>query len=146
MKKMEIVLLKKIREKNEQTQQELADILKVKRGTYASWECGSDTIPLNKLFLIANYYKTSIDYILGLSKEIERTKFNREINKEYVGKRLKELRQELQLSQTKIASSIGINQSTWWAYENGKTLITTSSLFSLVKKYNYSADWICGRN
>ena len=58
---------------------------------------------------------------------------------------MKELRQELQLSQTKIASSIGINQSTWWAYENGKTLITTSSLFSLIKKYKYSADWICGR-
>lgn len=44
-----------------------------------------------------------------------------------------------------MANSININQSTWWAYEKGKTLITTNSLLELNKVYNYSIDYILGR-
>ena len=38
---------------------------------------------------------------------------------------------ENNLSQGKIAKSININQSTWWAYEKGKTLITINFLIEL---------------
>lgn len=55
------------------------------------------------------------------------------------------IRQTANLSQLQIAESIGINQSTWWGYEHGKTLITLTSLIALAQKYNYSIDWILGR-
>ncbi len=55
------------------------------------------------------------------------------------------IRQTANLSQLQIAESIGINQSTWWGYERGKTLITLTSLIALAQKYNYSIDWILGR-
>ena len=42
--------LKEIREDNEKTQQDITDILEVKRGSYASWECGSNIIPLKNYF------------------------------------------------------------------------------------------------
>ncbi len=142
---MEQGLLKDIRENNDNTQQEIADILNVKRGTYASWECGSDLIPTRKLYIYANYYKKSIDYIMGLSEENTKIICNKDIDLNLIGERLKIIRDKENLSQSKIAESIGINQSTWWAYEKGKTLITTASLISLSKQYKYSIDWILAR-
>ena len=142
---VKFVRLKKIREDNDNTQQEIADILKVKRGTYASWECGTDTMPLSKIFEYALFYNKSIDYILDLSNRNPELSFNKKtINLTFVGKKLKEVRCISELSQAKFAESIGINQSTWWAYENGKTLISTTSLITLAKKYNISVDWILG--
>jgi len=142
---VKFVRLKKIREDNDNTQQEIADILKVKRGTYASWECGTDTIPLAKIFEYALFYSKSIDYIVELSNRNLELSFNKKnINLTFVGKKLKEVRNMSELSQLKFAESIGINQSTWWAYENGKTLITTSTIITLAKKYKVSIDWILG--
>ena len=140
-----VMRLKDIREDNDNTQQEIADILKVKRGTYASWEASVDAIPIKKLFLYAKYYNKSIDYILGLSNENLEIISIEELNISSIGNRLKNIRKKLKLSQSKFAESIGINQSTWWAYENGKTLISTTSLIALSKKYKYSVDWILGR-
>ena len=141
---VKFVRLKKIREDNDNTQQEIADILKVKRGTYASWEASVDAIPIKKLFLYAKHYNKSIDYILGLSNENLEIISIEELNTSSIGNRLKNIRKKLKLSQAKFAESIGINQSTWWAYENGKTLISTTSLITLAKKYNISVDWILG--
>lgn len=145
MKIMKLIRLKEIREEYSNTQQEIADILNIKRGTYASWECGSDIIPTKQLFNFANYYEKSIDYILNLSNKNINIINKKNIDKLIIGKNLKIIRKNLNLSQFKIAESIGINQSTWWAYEKGKTLITTTSLIALFEKYNYSIDWILGR-
>lgn len=142
---MKLMRLKEIREDNDDTQQEIANILKVKRGTYASWECGSDIIPLKKLFQFANHYNTSIDYILNLSHDNIKIACNDNFNKSVISRNLREIRYDQKISQYKMAESIGINQSTWWAYENGKTLITTLNLMTLCKKFNYSIDWVLDR-
>ena len=60
--------------------------------------------------------------------------------------RRKKIRNTLKMSQYKIAESIDINQSTWWAYENGKTLITTINLTTLCKKFNLSTYRILNNN
>ena len=46
---MKFERLKQIRETQELTQKELANILNVERSTYAGWETGKDTIPLRRL-------------------------------------------------------------------------------------------------
>lgn len=142
---MIILKLKEIRENNFDTQLKIADILGVQRGTYASWECNNDLIPTKRLFMFANHYHKSIDYIIELSKFDETIFYNEDINLNIIGKNLQTIRKKLQLTQLKFAESIGINQSTYWAYENGKNLITTSSLISIATKYGYSTDWILGR-
>ena len=39
----------------------------VKRSTYAMWELGDTNFPIEKLAIVAEIYKTNIEYLLGLS-------------------------------------------------------------------------------
>ena len=66
---MYIIKLKNIRINNDYAQKEIANVLGVKRGTYASWECGSDTIPTKQLYNLAEFYSLNIDYILNIDKK-----------------------------------------------------------------------------
>ena len=137
--------LKEIRETQEYTQLEIANKLNIQRGTYASWECGNDIISTKQLYKLANLYQVSIDYLVNLTNVNNLIVNNRPINLTKIGNNLMYIRQTANLSQLQIAESIGINQSTWWGYEHGKTLITLTSLIALAQKYNYSIDWILGR-
>lgn len=137
--------LKEIRETQEYTQLEIANKLNIQRGTYASWGCGNDIISTKQLYKLANLYQVSIDYLVNLTNVNNLIVNNRPINLTKIGNNLMHIRQTANLSQLQIAESIGINQSTWWGYEHGKTLITLTSLIALAQKYNYSIDWILGR-
>lgn len=145
VKVMQIDKLKQLRQDKNYTQEQIAKILNVKRGTYASWECGNDIIPTKQLYKLAEFYHISIDYILNINNSYNKIKVNKDINLTEIGNNLKQIRIKENLSQAKIAKSININQSTWWAYEKGKTLVTTSTLIEINKVYNHSIDWILGR-
>ena len=56
-----------LREDNDYTQQYVADRLRVAREVYRRYEKGTRTIPVDLLIELAKLYKTSTDYILGLS-------------------------------------------------------------------------------
>ena len=64
---MKFQRIKNIREDMELTQQQVADKLKVSRGTYSMWETANDIIPLKKLNELANLFDVSLDYILELT-------------------------------------------------------------------------------
>jgi len=61
--------LRDLREDHDLTQKELADFLHIKQNTYSQYENGQRQLPLDCLIALAKYYKTSTDYILGLTKE-----------------------------------------------------------------------------
>ena len=63
--------IKDLREDNDLTQKEVAEYLHIKQNTYSQYENGQRQIPIAALILLANYYKTSVDYILGLTDEIK---------------------------------------------------------------------------
>lgn len=56
-----------LRVDNDKTQQEIADYLMCNRQVYARYERGLREIPVSMLIKLAEYYKTSVDYILGLT-------------------------------------------------------------------------------
>ena len=47
------------------TQQSVADYLDVQREVYRRYEKGTRTIPIDLLIKLADYYHTSIDYLVG---------------------------------------------------------------------------------
>lgn len=145
VKNMILNKVKEIRNELELSQEDIAKVLNVKRGTYASWECGSDVIPTRQIYKLAEYFKLSIDYLLEISNQGHMVYHGSDINLSDVGNNIYNIRKRNNLSQKSFAESIGINQSTLWAYEKGKTLITLSSLISLAKVYNVTIDSILNR-
>lgn len=61
--------IKDLREDHDLTQKELAEYLHIKQNTYSQYENGQRQLPLDCLIALAKYYKTSTDYILGLTNE-----------------------------------------------------------------------------
>ena len=51
------------------TQQQIADMLNVKQNTYSQYEIGVLNYPLDVVVRLAEYYGTSVDYLLGLTDE-----------------------------------------------------------------------------
>ena len=51
------------------TQQQVADILLFKREVYRRYEKGIRELPLSYAIILADYYKVSIDYLVGRSNE-----------------------------------------------------------------------------
>jgi len=58
--------------------------------------------------------------------------------------RIRELREDRDLSQTFIADLLHIGQRTYSDYELGKTRIPLESVIVLAKYYDVSMDYICG--
>lgn len=61
--------LRDLREDSDLTQKQIADFLKIKQNTYSQYENGQRQIPIEAIIALAKYYKTSTDYILGLTNE-----------------------------------------------------------------------------
>lgn len=62
---MNIERLKEIREDKGYTQKEIATILHTTQQQYSKYELGIQIIPLEKIDILANFYNTSIDYLIG---------------------------------------------------------------------------------
>ena len=134
-------LLKEIREDNDLTQNDVSNVLSITRQNYSRWETNEKVIPLQHLVSLSNHYKVSLDYITGLSKE---NNYNEIVlNKELVGKRIKEFRNKNNISQEQLSKFLNTTQSTISAYESGKNLILTVFAYQICKQYNVSMDWLC---
>lgn len=61
--------IRNLREDNDWTQQYVADFLGVNRRTYSAYETGTNSMTPETLIRLAELYNTSVDYLLGLTKE-----------------------------------------------------------------------------
>lgn len=57
--------IRDLRKDNNYTQREIAALLNVSQATYSRYETGGLDIPHSSLQLLAEYYNTSVDYLLG---------------------------------------------------------------------------------
>lgn len=61
--------LRELREDNDLKQGNIAHLLGMKQPQYARYETGKRDLPLDSLILLADFYKTSTDYLLGLTNQ-----------------------------------------------------------------------------
>ena len=136
--------LKDIRIENDLTQAQMANILNTTQTSYNRWENNAELISLKKLTRVCNYFNTSMDYLIGITRNnIGNGKHD--LDYKVVGNNIKIFRKENNLSQKDLATLLNTSQSTISAYEAGKTIILTAFALEIVKKYNISLDWLCGR-
>lgn len=66
---MNIERLKEIREDRDLTQKDIAKVLGIRQQQYSKYELGINVIPLEKIYVLANFYNTSIDYLVSRTDE-----------------------------------------------------------------------------
>lgn len=58
---------KDLREDHDLTQKDIAKFLHIASRTYSGYETGTRSMPIHLIIELAFYYKTSTDYILGIT-------------------------------------------------------------------------------
>ena len=64
--------LRDLREDNDKTQQQIADMLGTSQTRYARYERGANELPIRHLIKLCKFYGVSADYILDIEMENEK--------------------------------------------------------------------------
>lgn len=134
-----------IREENEMTQTQIAEICKVHRSNISKWEKNKEIIPMEHLNDYANYFNVSFDYLAGFTNQKNYEIENKEFDLKRIGNRLKKFRKSKGMTLQELAKILNTCASTLSAYETGKVLILTSFAYEICKRYNISLDWLYGK-
>ncbi len=138
--------IKELRNKNNLTQQQLADFLNIKKPTYTQFEnMKRELFPITKFNKLANYFNVSMDYLLKLSDNPKINIINEEINPITAGIRLKEIRKENKFYQETLAQNVGTSAALICEYEKGKRLISLPISYAICQKFNISIDYLYGK-
>lgn len=62
---LQIKRLKELRVNHHLTQNHIAQLLNIRQNVYSRYETGYRTLPIEFLIILADFYKTSTDYILN---------------------------------------------------------------------------------
>lgn len=71
---MKFQRLKDLREDFDKLQKDIANLLGISQQYYSEYESGKRTIPIYHLITLAQFYGTSVDYIVGLSDDKKNVK------------------------------------------------------------------------
>ena len=61
--------IRELRQDNDLTQKQIGEILNMSQTGYNQYEIGKNDIPTKILIKLAEYYNTSVDYLLGITDE-----------------------------------------------------------------------------
>ncbi len=79
--------IRNLREDNDLTQKELSHLLNISQVAYSYYELNKRSIPLELLSKLADFYNTSVDYLLYRTDEIKpykKSKLNDKAKKEAI--------------------------------------------------------------
>ena len=134
-----------LRENKNLTQNEIAKILNTSSPNYTRWETKEKIIPLTKLNDLCNYFNASMDYVIGFKNQYIPLRYNKQLNKKVIAKRLKYIRTKNNITQTELAHLLNTTQSVISSYEAGKTLSLTSFAIEICNNLKLSRVGLCGR-
>lgn len=66
---MKFKRMKDLREDKDLKQENIANLLKITRQQYGLYETGKRTMPIDLIIILADFYETSVDYIIGRTNE-----------------------------------------------------------------------------
>ena len=143
--------LKMLRKEKGFTQQKVADLVNVSRVRYTNWECGKREPTYENLSMLACIFDVSIDYLLSDYLEKSKERYLKIKESELMKtsnifpQRLKELRLKKVLTQTELGKKLGVKQSTFTNWENGKREPNFETLIKLADLLEVSVDFLLGR-
>ena len=137
--------IKELRLEKQLSQKELANYLNINQSTYSKFELIKSNITIEKLNELSNFYSVSLDYLLKLSDDKNKSIKKIELDKKQIGLNLKEFRKKNKLYQDTLAHDIGTSHSLISEYESGKRLLSLTYGYAICKKYHLSMDTLYGK-
>lgn len=64
-------IIRALREDNDSTQQQIAEVLEIKQASYSQYELNKRELPIRFLKRLCEYYGVSADYILNLPDSLK---------------------------------------------------------------------------
>ena len=135
-----------LREEKDYLSKDMAKFLNIPPSVYSEWENNKLSISTKRLYELGEFFNVNIDYLVGLSSKRINLKTNKVLDQKETSLRLKEVRENMNLSMRELAQKLNTSSSAISNYENNKNLILSSFLIELSKISNYSIDYILGRN
>ena len=142
--------LKTLRKKKGITQQKVAHLLGTVQGVYSKWERGVYEPNYENLSMLSCIFDVSIDFLLSDYIEISKDKYLEMQESDLIisnvfPQRLKEIRIKKGLTQTELGEKVGVKQSTFTNWENGKREPNFEIVIKLADLLEVSVDWLFGR-
>lgn len=122
------------------TQVKFAQMLSTSQANISGWELEKWEPDKNALKQMSEIFGCSIDYILGNDKDIDFSKKILPMDK------LKQLREERNISQSQLGEIIGAARSTICQYEAGKREPDLETLIKLADYFQVSVDYLIGHD
>lgn len=143
--------IKMLRKKKGLTQQEVAHFLGTVQAVYSKWERGVYEPNYENLSMLVCIFDVSLDYLLSDYLEKSKERYLKIKESELMKtsnifpQRLKELRLKKGLTQTELGKRLGVKQSTFTNWENGKREPNFETLIKLADLLEVSVDLLLGR-
>ena len=64
---MQFIRIRKLREDFDYTQEQMAEYLNIKQGTYSDYERGNINIPIEAFIKLSAIFNVSLDYLAGIT-------------------------------------------------------------------------------
>ncbi len=133
--------LKLLRKERNISQKELAKIFNISQNGYSQYETEKRTMPVQFLIKLADYFDVSIDFILGLTNIKQKYSKSKIIYSKNMN-RLREIREDKDLTQNDIAIVLDMSRTGYCDYETGCNNIQIFNLIKLAIYYNVPIDYI----
>lgn len=138
------MLISKIRSEHNLSQKDMARFLKVTLSSYKLYEANIRPMRIEELNQLSNYFKISLNTLLGLSKNInEFGPFD--LDFKYLKFSLKYVRKIHRVTQQELAKEFKISIPTIHRYESEPQHLKVDYLHSFATKFHVSVDYICGK-
>ncbi|HEY8435897.1 MAG TPA: XRE family transcriptional regulator [Haloplasmataceae bacterium] len=121
------------------TQQKVAEALGISRGAYGNYETGKREPDTETLSALAELYGVSVDFLLGRTDNPAPPSTRRDIDRgTTIGKRLKQLREERQLTLRQLAQVAHVSHSFISDIEQGRSNPSIETLKALARALGVS--------
>lgn len=127
--------IRDLREDADLTQTQVAQTLLCDQSLYSKYERGERALPLDLAMKLAELYGVSMDYLVGREEKqpVERYR------------RIRDLREDADLTQAQVGAAIHVPQRTYAYYESGQRMIPPRVLCALADLYHVSVDYLLER-
>ena len=139
-------LMKTLREEKNLNLSDMADILKVTLKTYGLYEQGISPMTLEELNRLSNYFKISLNALLGLTTSRSYYNTEKEIDYKYLRFSLRYVRRMQRISLAKLAREFHIAHTTIIKYEKGLSFPSLNYIYLFSKKFNICRTLCTWRN